>query len=87
MTCNAKEVLPKELMKQIQQYIQGDTIYIPKLKESHHKWGTKSGVRKELDERNESIRRDFRSGVVVLELAERYCLSVETIKKIVYVKR
>ncbi|KRI76937.1 CD3324 family protein, partial [Acinetobacter baumannii] len=67
-------------------YVQGQTIYIPKPTEAYHKWGTRSGGRKWLDERNTAIRQAFKSGAAIDELAEEYALSVETIKKIVYSK-
>lgn len=83
---NAANMLPESLIAEIQKYVQGETIYIPKLKTTHYKWGTRSGGRKQLDERNNLIRNAFREGVSIPQLAEQYFLSIETIKKIVYVK-
>ncbi len=31
MYTNAEEILPEELLRQVQEYIQGQEIYIPKL--------------------------------------------------------
>jgi Mor family transcriptional regulator len=83
---NANAILPEELIAEIQQYIQGETIYIPKPETAHYKWGTRSGGRKVLDDRNRSIKRSFKSGKKIQELAEEFYLSAETIKKIVYTK-
>ena len=83
----ATAVLPQELIKEIQKYIQGETIYIPKPKGSHQKWGTRSGARKSIAERNERIKQDFRNGISIAELAEEYFLSTESIKKIVYTNK
>ncbi|MDR0137937.1 CD3324 family protein [Metabacillus idriensis] len=83
---NATAILPEELIAEIQQYIQGETLYIPKPETAHHKWGTRSGGRKALDDRNRSIKNGFKSGKKIQELAEEYYLSAETIKKIVYTK-
>nr|WP_269747575.1 CD3324 family protein [Brevibacillus parabrevis] len=83
---NAASMLPESLIAEIQKYVQGETIYIPKSKTTHCKWGTRSGGRKQLDERNNLIRNAFREGVSIPQLAEQYFLSIETIKKIVYVK-
>ncbi|MBO1624646.1 hypothetical protein COE15_11490 [Bacillus cereus] len=82
----AAAVLPENLIIEIQKYVQGETIYIPKQENTHYKWGTRSGGRKQLDERNRAIKYAFKSGVSIHQLAEEYFLSNETIKKIVYSK-
>lgn len=82
----ATSVLPEELVKEIQKYIQGETIYIPKPGKSYKQWGTLSGERKRIDERNNSLKDAFKSGVSKEQLAKDYYLSIETIKKIVYTK-
>ena len=83
---NATTVLPENLILEIQKYIQGETIYIPKPEATYQKWGTRSGGRKLIDERNASIKNAFKSGTAIDQLAENYFLSIETIKKIVYSK-
>jgi Mor family transcriptional regulator len=82
----ADAVLPEELIIEIQKYVQGETIYIPKPEKVRQKWGAKSGSRRFFETRNSSIRLAFQQGITIQELAEQYFLSVETIKKIVYVK-
>lgn len=82
----AENVLPENLIAEIQKYVQGETIYIPKSKASRRKWGSCSGARKEMDERNASIKYAFQNGSSIQRLAEEYFLSCETIKKIVYTK-
>ncbi|WP_449620119.1 CD3324 family protein [Robertmurraya sp. Marseille-Q9965] len=79
---NATKVLPEELIEEIQKYVQGETLYIPKLE--YQKWGTSSGGRRMLDRRNRNIRNSFRNGISIQQLAKDYHLSIETIKKIVY---
>ncbi|MGD8191383.1 CD3324 family protein [Brevibacillus ginsengisoli] len=81
---NATTVLPENLIMEIQKYIQGETIYIPKPEATYQKWGARSGGRKLIDERNTAIKKSFKSGTSIDQLAEEYFLSVETIKKIVY---
>lgn len=83
---NASSILPDYLIEEIQKYIQGTTIYIPKLETEYQQWGTCSGGRKLLNERNASIRHAFHNGSKINELAQQHYLSVETIKKIVYSK-
>ncbi|OEH92539.1 CD3324 family protein [Bacillus solimangrovi] len=82
----ANAVLPQELIKEIQKYVQGETIYIPKPKANHKKWGTRSGARTLIADRNASIKQGFKDGNSIEQLAEQYFLAVETIKKIVYSK-
>lgn len=83
----AADVLPSELIVEIQKYVQGGTIYIPKSEGSHQKWGARSGARKSNAERNLRIKQDFRNGTSIAELAEEYFLSTESIKKIVYTNK
>ncbi|WP_110111867.1 CD3324 family protein [Bacillus sp. CGMCC 1.16541] len=82
----ATAVLPEQLLTEIQKYIQGETIYIPKPKATRQKWGSQSGERKRLDERNAAIKQAFRNGTSITRLADEHFLSTETIKKIVYSK-
>ncbi|MCK8060772.1 MULTISPECIES: CD3324 family protein [unclassified Fusibacter] len=84
---NAKNVLPQELMDEIQKYIQGEYLYVPKADGSKKKWGEKSGSRRELSLRNDNIRKAFNFGTSISELAQEYFLSEESIKKIVYGKK
>ncbi|MCM3714767.1 CD3324 family protein [Alkalihalobacillus oceani] len=83
----ASHVLPEKLIKEIQKYVQGDMIYIPKPAASRERWGSQSGERKRIDRRNDAIRQSYADGRSVAELAARHCLSVDTIKKIIYSKR
>jgi Mor family transcriptional regulator len=82
----ATTILPEKLIIEIQKYVQGETIYIPKPKTTYQKWGTRSGTRKSIDDRNASIKNAFKSGSSISQLADDYFLSTETIKKIVYSK-
>ncbi|WP_208559313.1 CD3324 family protein [Marinilactibacillus kalidii] len=83
----ATTVLPEDLLLEIQKYLQGETIYIPKQKKSHKKWGTVSGERKKLDTRNLSIKSSFNNGKTFEQLSKEYFLSIESLKKIVYTKK
>lgn len=83
---NAAAILPENLIAEIQKYIQGETLYIPKQESHYQKWGTRSGGRKRLDERNTTIKQAFKNGSSIDQLAMEYFLSPETIKKIVYTK-
>ncbi|XXM71146.1 CD3324 family protein [Lysinibacillus sphaericus] len=83
---NADDLLPEKLLKEIQHYVQGETIYIPKPRNAYKKWGSQSGSRALIDERNTRILHAFKNGKKIDQLALEYHLSSETIKKIVYGK-
>ena len=80
----AGSLLPEELLKEVQKYAQGQLIYIPKDKNEREKWGASSGGRKLINERNIEICGHFHSGTAINILADKYCLSIESIKRIVY---
>ncbi|MBO5030285.1 MAG: hypothetical protein J6C19_04535 [Lachnospiraceae bacterium] len=82
---NASHVLPDELLKEIQKYVTGEVIYIPKPEEKK-KWGEGSGARRFYQERNRKIQADYQDGMTIGELIEKYNLSAESIKRIVYKK-
>ncbi|WP_026477785.1 CD3324 family protein [Alkaliphilus transvaalensis] len=81
---NAKDILPPELLKEIQNYVQGERIYIPQLENVRTTWGKKSGTREEITFRNNEILNKYKEGSTMDELAELFCLSNESIRKIIY---
>lgn len=83
----AEMILPDELLKEIQKYIQGEYLYIPSELEKRKKWGEKSGSRMYIEKRNEDIRSKYKSGHKIKNLAEEFFLSVDSIKKIIYLKK
>lgn len=82
---NGRDVFPPELLKEIQKYVDGENVYIPR-NDNHTKWGEKSGARQELIRRNNQMRSMFKNGTTIDELSYIFGLSVYTIKKIVYSK-
>ena len=80
---NASDILPDELLKEVQKYAEGEALYIPKAQE-RRKWGDGSGAKIFYEQRNEEIRFKFYHKVSIGALAEEYCLSPETVRKIVY---
>lgn len=79
-------ILPDNLVREIQKYIQGECIYIPSLLEKRKKWGENSGSRTYIQNRNEKIRTKYKSGYTIINLAEEFFLSIDSIKKIIYTK-
>ncbi|SES41563.1 hypothetical protein SAMN04487884_1452 [Butyrivibrio fibrisolvens] len=83
---NAKNILPEKLLKEVQKYAEGKVIYIPK-QESAKGWGEASGYRDRLNKRNTMICNRYSAGHSIMEIAEEFYLSPETIKKLVYGKK
>lgn len=76
---NANLVLPRELIKEIQKYVNGVNLYIPKVPEEK---GACSCYRREISSRNEEIYGRFLQGEKVSELAAEYFLSEKSIYRI-----
>lgn len=79
-------ILLKDLIKEIQKYIQGEYIYIPSQPATRKRWGDKSKGREYIDSRNSKILSKYTSGYTIIDLAEEFFLSESSIKKIVYKK-
>ena len=80
---NAKDILPASLLEEVQKYAEGKVIYIPKCTKTRG-WGEASGYRDKLNKRNSLICNRYSAGRSILEIAEEFYLSPETVKKIVY---
>ena len=80
---NAQDILPDRLLKELQQYVSGETLYIPNVQEKKP-WGETSGARNYYKQRNAQIREKHRAGASVEDLAQEYKLSTDSIRKILY---
>jgi len=80
---NASDVLPDDLLKAVQKYAAGETLYFPKDKK-RKKWGELTGARSFFEERNQEIREKYLQKMSIEHLADEYGLSVETVRKIVF---
>ena len=78
----AEDVLPEDVIRLIQQYVDGVTLYIPRKEENRRAWGCGTKYKAELAERNTAIRAGFAGGETVTELAERFHLSEKSIRRI-----
>lgn len=81
---NAKDIFPDDLLEIIQEYTQGKYVYIPKKDGIRDKWGSKTSYSQELFIRNKHIYTKFLSGHDVAMLSKEYCLSVKSIRRILY---
>jgi Mor family transcriptional regulator len=79
---NAQDILPDRLLKELQKYVSGETIYVPNA-QGKKQWGETSGARSYYKQRNEQIRQAFRTGSTIEDLARQYNLSTDSIRKIV----
>ncbi|MFE5318569.1 CD3324 family protein [Paenibacillus sp. NPDC056579] len=80
---NGKDILPPSLLKQLQDYIQGEIIYIPKKEQTRAGWGENNGTRLTIQRRNHEIYRLYENGSSVHELIQQYHLSEDSIRKII----
>ncbi|SHO51886.1 CD3324 family protein [Anaerocolumna xylanovorans] len=78
----AQDVLPDELIKILQEYVNGEYLYIPRKDGEKKTWGEKSGARILLKERNLEIYQKYHNGQTAEELAMEYFLSEQSIRRI-----
>lgn len=79
----AEQILPDEIIRLIQDYIDGECIYIPRRTDTRRSWGEGTNIRKELRERNTRIYEEHKQGVRNDVLARRYYLSEKSIQRII----
>lgn len=83
---NAQDIFPEGLLKQIQRYVSGETIYVP-ARDEKKEWGETSGYQQYIRERNREIRAGFSQGMTIEQLMKMYALSYDSIKRIVYSRK
>ncbi len=83
----AHNVLPEEIIELIQEYIDGEYLYIPRKSENEKAWGEKNGTRSSLKKRNNEIFEKYTCGTKASELADEYFLSEQSIRRIVSSER
>lgn len=80
---NAGEILPLEIIELIQQYVDGENLYIPRRSENRLKWGSRTETTRELSHRNQQIYADYCQGMTVSALSGKYYLSLKSIQRII----
>ncbi len=81
----AEEILPKELLEAVQQYVNGQSVYIPAKEKSD--WGSGTDTKQILEVRNLEIYEKYRTGVLVQHLADEYALSEKSIQRIIRLQK
>lgn len=79
----ATDVLPDEILDLIQQYVEGEYLYIPKKEGNRKNWGESTKSKKETSERNSLIYNQYKTGLSIKELSERHYLSPKSIQRII----
>lgn len=80
---NGKDILPPELLKELQKYVDGELVYIPRTENKRAGWGENNGTRLVIEMRNSEIYNFYKNGIPVDELVEKFHLSDDSIRKIV----
>lgn len=78
----AQDVLPSDLIEEVQKYLDGGLVYFPK-KTARRSWGSVNGTQLTLAKRNQEIKTLYAQGESLEALSKTYCLSEESIRKIV----
>ena len=80
---NGRDILPPSLLKQLQDYIQGEIIYIPKKEQKRAGWGENNVTRLFMEQRNQEIYNYYCTGWTMKDLILHYHLSEDSIRKII----
>ena len=81
---NATDVLPRFLVEEIQKYVDGQLLYVPRRNENSLSWGEKNGTKEKLAERNQKIVNGYYSGQTIEELSKTYYLSEKRIQGLIH---
>lgn len=81
----ADEVLPIELLEAVQQYAEGQLLYVPRKQKQG--WGSRTSSKAFFSDRNERIYGAYLGGAGTAELARRFSLSVKSVQRIVREKK
>lgn len=79
----AEEVLPREVLASVQQYIDGQMLYIPRKTQEKRSWGSATDTKRKLELRNESIYAKYQEGISVKELSDEYFLTEKSVQRII----
>ncbi len=83
----ARDLLPEELLAQLQQYVDGAYLYVPRREENRLAWGERTHSKRETADRNLAIFQEAEAGKDSAELAKSYFLTEKTIRRILLEER
>lgn len=78
----AQDILPPDLLDQLQRYIDGAYLYVPRKGENRLSWGARTHSKEETRARNREIFLRAQAGEPPSRLAEAYYLTEKTIRRI-----
>jgi len=83
----AGTLLPQHLLEEVQEYIDGTYLYIPRKRGHRKAWGALKQSRQRLAARNAAIIAQYEAGTPVATLAAAYYLSVKAIYKVLAARK
>lgn len=83
----AQDVLPEEMLTELQQYVDGAYLYIPRRRENRLSWGDRTQSKRETALRNHDIYLRHLMGEHPSRLAEEFFLTEKTIRRIIREER
>lgn len=78
----AQDILPQDLVIRLQEFMDGGYLYIPKKEGNKKSWGYNTGIKDNLNKRNQKIFNDFNRGMTIKELSSKYYLVENSIRRI-----
>ena len=83
----AQDVLPQNILAIIQEYVDGEYLYIPRKTGEKKSWGEKSGTKNMINIRNQEIYQKYLTGISIPLLSDEYYLSDKSIRRIITNKK
>ena len=78
----AEIILPQDLLALVQQYADGQYLYIPKKADNHKSWGDNTDSKNKVNLRDNEIYSRYKEGSSAVSLAAEYYLSLKSIQRI-----
>jgi Mor family transcriptional regulator len=79
----AEIILPQELLELVQEYAEGQYLYIPKKADNKKGWGENTDSKFRTRQRDLEIYNKYKNGTCAQELAYQYYLSLKSIQRII----
>lgn len=79
----AENIFPPDVLALIQEYIDGEYVYIPRKDNNRKQWGDNTHSKIETQNRNRQIYALYKTGVKINKLACEFFLSEKSIERII----
>ena len=83
----ARHILPDELLEEVQKYVDGECIYIPRRPDRKKVRGTSAASLQYFHIRNKQIYQEYLAGESRNSLSEKYFLSLKSVQSIIRQER